>query len=179
VQTPLDSGAMEDHWIFKTATLVWKSIPASLLPSGGSAPVGNVRGCRWLQSQHLDVFTGHEYIGQRSFAFYGPTVWSGTVCHLLNKFGRRLKWYLRYDTCTADVTTGLRGHSMKVFKPRCRTTVRQHFFSLRIVNEWNKLPQTVIEATSVNAFKNRLDRHWSDMGVYSWLATQPINNKYK
>jgi len=47
------------------------------------------------------------------------------------------------------------------------------------VNEWNKLPQTVIEATSVNAFKNRLDRHWSDMGVYSRLATQPINNKYK
>jgi len=66
------------------------------------------------------------------------------------------------------------------FKPRCRTTVRQHFFSLRIVNEWNKLPQTVIEATSVvNAFKNRLDRHRSDMGVYSWLATQPIINKYK
>jgi len=67
----------------------------------------------------------------------------------------------------ADVTTGLQGHSMKLFKPRCRTTVRQHFFSLRIVNEWNKLPQTVIDATSVNAFKNRLDRHWSDMGVYS------------
>jgi len=41
------------------------------------------------------------------------------------------------------------------------------FFSLRIVNEWNKLPQTVIEVTSVNSFKNRLDRHWSDMGVYT------------
>ena len=24
----------------------------------------------------------------------------------------------------------------------------------------------VIEATSVNMFKNRLDRHWSDMGAY-------------
>jgi len=77
------------------------------------------------------------------------------------------------------VTEELLKHSMKLFKPRCRTAVRQPFFSLRIVNEWNKLPQTVIEATSVNAFKNTLDRHWSDMGVYSWLATQPINNKYK
>jgi len=38
----------------------------------------------------------------------------------------------------ADVTSGLRGHSLKLFKPRCRTTVRQNFFSLRIVNEWNK-----------------------------------------
>jgi len=41
----------------------------------------------------------------------------------------------------ADVTTGLRGHSLKLFKLRCRTTVRQNFFSQRIVNEWNKLPQ--------------------------------------
>ena len=35
----------------------------------------------------------------------------------------------------ADVTSGLRGHSLKLFKPRCHTTVRQNFFSLRIVNE--------------------------------------------
>jgi len=36
---------------------------------------------------------------------------------------------------------------------------------LRIVNEWNKLPQDVVEASSVNMFKNRLDRHWQDMGI--------------
>jgi len=46
---------------------------------------------------------------------------------------------------------------LKLCKPRCRTTVRQNFFSLRIVNEWNKLPQDVIEAPSMNTFKNRLD----------------------
>jgi len=65
----------------------------------------------------------------------------------------------------ADVTRGLRGHSLKLFKPRCHTTVRQNFFSLRIVNEWNKLPQDVGEAPSTNTFKNRLDRHWHDMGI--------------
>jgi len=47
----------------------------------------------------------------------------------------------------ADVTSGLRGHSLKLFKPRCRTTVRQNFFSLRIVNEWNKLD--VADASSI------------------------------
>ena len=67
----------------------------------------------------------------------------------------------------ADVTSGLRGHSLKLFKPRCRTTVRQNFFSLRIVNEWNKLPQDVVDASSINTFKNRLDRHWQDMGILS------------
>jgi len=52
-------------------------------------------------------------------------------------------------------------------KPRCHTAVRKNFISQRIVNEWNKLPQVVIEATSVNGFKNKLDRHWKDMGAYS------------
>jgi len=30
------------------------------------------------------------------------------------------------------------------------------------VQHINKLPQSVIEAPSVNAFKNRLDKYWSD-----------------
>ena len=65
----------------------------------------------------------------------------------------------------ADVTSGLRGHSLKLFKPRCHTAVRPNFFSLRIVNEWKKLTQDVVEAPSTNTFKNRLDRHWHDMGI--------------
>jgi len=28
-------------------------------------------------------------------------------------------------------------------------------------------------------FKNRLDKQWKDMGVYSWLALQLIISKYK
>ena len=67
----------------------------------------------------------------------------------------------------ADVASELRGHSLKLFKPRCHTTVRQNFFSLRIVNEWNKLPQNVVEAPSINTFNNTLDRHWHDMGIQS------------
>jgi len=58
-------------------------------------------------------------------------------------------------------------------------TSHQNFFSQRIVYEWNKLPQVVIEATLVNGFKNKLDRHWKDMGAYSWTAKQLIINKYK
>jgi len=42
----------------------------------------------------------------------------------------------------------LRGHSMKVYVPRCAKTVRKTFFSVRVCNSWNSLPQHVIEAQS-------------------------------
>ena len=61
----------------------------------------------------------------------------------------------------AETTYGTRGHTMKLFKPRTRTTQRQHTFSIRVVDNWNRLPQHVIDAASVNDFKNRLDKHWS------------------
>jgi len=62
---------------------------------------------------------------------------------------------------------GLRGHSQKLFKPRCRTTARKTFSSNRIINEWNRLPQYVIDSSLVNVFKNRLDETWEDMSIYS------------
>jgi len=41
----------------------------------------------------------------------------------------------------------------------------------RDANDWNNLSQEVIDSTSVNMFKNRLDKNWKDMGIYSWEAT--------
>ena len=59
----------------------------------------------------------------------------------------------RYDT---------RGHNLKLFVPRSLSTVRQTFFSIRVIGRWNSLPQHVVEAPSVNCFKNRLDRLWKN-----------------
>ena len=33
---------------------------------------------------------------------------------------------------------------------------------LRVVGTWNDLPEEVVNAPSVNAFKYRLDKHWKD-----------------
>ena len=52
-----------------------------------------------------------------------------------------------------------RGHSFKIIKVRSKLQIRINFFSQRVVNKWNELPQYVVEAESVNAFKNRLDRY--------------------
>ncbi|KAK3757931.1 hypothetical protein RRG08_058245 [Elysia crispata] len=44
---------------------------------------------------------------------------------------------------------------------RSRLAVRSNFFSERVVSGWNSLPESVLSAPSVNAFKNRLDSHWA------------------
>ena len=35
----------------------------------------------------------------------------------------------------------------------------KYSFGNRVVNDWNSLPDSVVQATSVDAFKGRLDRH--------------------
>jgi len=47
---------------------------------------------------------------------------------------------------------------MKLSKQRASFDVRKFFFSQRVVNEWNLSPQEVVDATSVNQFKNSLDK---------------------
>ena len=53
----------------------------------------------------------------------------------------------------------LRGHKYKIAAQRGRTVARSAFFSQRVVTSWNKLPDEVVNATSINMFKNWLDRY--------------------
>ena len=65
----------------------------------------------------------------------------------------------------SDNSHGLRGHSLKLSVNRSRLDLRKNFFSQRVASSWNSLPQHVVDATSVNTFKNRLDdAHWNAIG---------------
>jgi len=59
-----------------------------------------------------------------------------------------------------------RGHSLKLVANRSRLSIRQNFFSQRVVRSWNCLQQNVglIDAPSVNSFKNRLNKFWKSAG---------------
>ena len=59
-----------------------------------------------------------------------------------------------------NTTSRTRGHSLKIEKPRVKTTLRARTFSNRVINDWNSLPEEVADAPSINSFKNRLDHHW-------------------
>jgi ribonucleases P/MRP protein subunit RPP40 len=58
-----------------------------------------------------------------------------------------------------------RGHSLKLQKTRCRTSLRANSFGMRIVNNWNSLKDDIVQAPSVNSFKNRLDKLCETIGI--------------
>ena len=63
-------------------------------------------------------------------------------------------------------TTETQGHNWKLFKPQTTKGLqcRVNFFSLMVINAWNKLPCNVVSATSTNQFKPQLDHYWIKNG---------------
>ena len=61
---------------------------------------------------------------------------------------------------TSTSARNTRGNSRKLQKKHCRLDIRKYFFSQRIVNTWNSLPEDTVTATSVNIFKDKLNILW-------------------
>ena len=53
-----------------------------------------------------------------------------------------------------------RGHSFKLTKRSVNTSKFRYFFTNRIINDWNALPQHVVISKTINSFKTALDKHW-------------------
>ena len=52
-----------------------------------------------------------------------------------------------------------RGHKAALIKEQYRLDIRKYSFSQRVINEWNKLPNDCVNASSVNMFKNKIYRY--------------------
>ena len=76
---------------------------------------------------------------------------------LTGKYDQQLALTLPTNV-TGDCFTG--GNCNKLFVKRCRYELRKNFFSNRIVNMWNRLPDYVVISDTINTLKNRLDAHW-------------------
>ena len=58
--------------------------------------------------------------------------------------------------------SGTRGHNYRLLKKRPNYSPRANFYSYRIVDSWNALPSSVVNAPTLNCFKARLDKVWRD-----------------
>ena len=56
---------------------------------------------------------------------------------------------LNSNSCTC-------GHAFKLYKLQCNLDSTKYYFTNRIVNLWNNLPENVVSASTVSMFKNRL-----------------------
>ena len=66
------------------------------------------------------------------------------------------------DLLERDLSDRTRGHQLKLKRVRVSSHLRQNSFCYRVVTPWNSLTDQVVSATSVNSFKNRLDKLWKD-----------------
>ena len=75
--------------------------------------------------------------------------------------GHTDKSLLDFFIPTPSTTT--RGHNYKFFKPRYNSRCRGNFFSYRAIDQWNSLPTYIVNANSINSFKNLLDNFWTNI----------------
>ena len=65
-------------------------------------------------------------------------------------------------------TSSVRGHNLRIFKPRFRKDFRKRSFAIRIIDDWNGLSSDTVNAASLDTFKRLLLR---DLGqrVFDYL----------
>ncbi len=78
------------------------------------------------------------------------------VYKILHGFLEGVQWQGFFQM--AD-TARLRGYPLKLRKDRLRLDMRKLTLRQRVVNMWNDLPAKVVTASSVKAFKNKLEDH--------------------
>ena len=53
----------------------------------------------------------------------------------------------------------IRWHNFTIVKRETNKQIFTNYFSNRVVNNWNKLPPEIVNADSINSFKNLFDKH--------------------
>jgi len=65
-----------------------------------------------------------------------------------------------FPPASTDIT---RGHNFKIFKSHTSCCTRSRYFSNRVINDWNSLPLSIVNTSSLISFKSLLDEHWKHL----------------
>jgi len=70
-----------------------------------------------------------------------------------------------------QVDAATRSNKYKLYQSFIKYDLRKHFFTNRMVSLWNSLPDRVMASDTINCFKSRLDKFWTNQDVlYNWEA---------
>ena len=61
--------------------------------------------------------------------------------------------------------TRTKGHNLRLKGRSFKTEMRRNFFSQRMVNLWNSLPQRAVEVRSLGVFKTEIDKFLINKGI--------------
>ena len=81
---------------------------------------------------------------------------------MIEVFKILLNYYDVAPKLVLNNTSFTKRNSLKLLNHTFRYDLRKYSFPARIVNLWNSLPNTVVQAASIDTFKNRLDRFWEN-----------------
>ena len=76
-----------------------------------------------------------------------------------------IDFFLRRNVATKGLHSS-RSNCFAFYKKRFKLDMGKYGFCNRVINDWNQLPEIIVQAKSINAFKGKLDlylRH--DMGL--------------
>ena len=92
-----------------------------------------------------------------------PSLKYRRLCRDMIMFYQLLHNHFSLDTSdlfTTATSSTTRGHNYKLFKPQATSRVRSTFFTVRAINDWNSLPNHIVNALTLNDFKIFLDSGW-------------------
>ena len=64
-----------------------------------------------------------------------------------------------YANINSNIFFEIKKSNITMVKKQSRLDIRKYSFSQRTINVWNKLSTDCVHATSVNVFKNRIDKY--------------------
>jgi hypothetical protein len=80
---------------------------------------------------------------------------------LTNKYDSSINYSLTLNACS-----NTRRNRFKLYKGHVRYDLRKYFFTNRVIDIWNSLPDYVVDVDTVNNFKNKLDKFWCNQDMH-------------
>ena len=86
----------------------------------------------------------------------GDLIQTWKIIHGIDSVERSTWFQMVTDEDTMH-RTRLVADQTKLVKPKWKHKPREQYFSVRVVDRWNELPQSIREAKTINTFKNMYD----------------------